>query len=72
VTEAAALAERIVAEAARLLGASDLVPVASAHIDGCRPSRARISTAASTTATAASPSPSGWSHSAGASRCRRR
>ena len=32
---AAALAERIVAEAARLLGAQDLVPVASAHIDGC-------------------------------------
>jgi predicted aconitase len=32
---AAALAERIVAEAARLLGARDLVPVASAHIDGC-------------------------------------
>jgi predicted aconitase len=32
---AAALAERIVAEAARLLGAQDLVSVASAHIDGC-------------------------------------
>jgi predicted aconitase len=35
VTEAAALAERIVSEAARLLGARDLVPITSAHIDGC-------------------------------------
>lgn len=33
--EAVALARRIVDEAARLLGARDLVPVASAHIDGC-------------------------------------
>ena len=32
---AAAIAERIVAEAARLLGANGFVPIASAHIDGC-------------------------------------
>jgi predicted aconitase len=32
---AAAMAMRIVAEAARLLGASTLLPIASAHIDGC-------------------------------------
>ncbi|HZQ00531.1 MAG TPA: aconitase X catalytic domain-containing protein [Reyranella sp.] len=32
---AAAMAMRIVADTARLLGASRLVPVASAHIDGC-------------------------------------
>jgi predicted aconitase len=32
---AAAMAMRIVAEAARLLGAARLVPVTSAHIDGC-------------------------------------
>jgi predicted aconitase len=34
-TEATALARRIVGEAARLLGARDLVPVVSAHVDGC-------------------------------------
>ncbi|HJQ58717.1 MAG TPA: aconitase X catalytic domain-containing protein [Vineibacter sp.] len=33
--EASALALRIVAETARLLGAERLVPIASAHIDGC-------------------------------------
>ena len=32
---AAAMAARIVAEAARLMGAASLVPVESAHIDGC-------------------------------------
>jgi predicted aconitase len=32
---AAAMAARIVAEAARLMGAAELVPVESAHIDGC-------------------------------------
>lgn len=32
--EAAAMAMRIVAEAARLMGASRLIPIASAHIDG--------------------------------------
>lgn len=32
---ATALAARILADTARLLGAQDLVPVASAHIDGC-------------------------------------
>ena len=32
---AAAMAMRIVADTARLLGASKLVPIASAHIDGC-------------------------------------
>jgi predicted aconitase len=32
---AAAMAARIVAEAARLMGAGSLVPVESAHIDGC-------------------------------------
>jgi predicted aconitase len=31
----AAMAMRIVAESARLLGASKLIPIASAHIDGC-------------------------------------
>ena len=34
-TAAAAMAARIVDEAARLLGAPDLVAVTSAHIDGC-------------------------------------
>ena len=33
--EGAAVALRLVAETGRLLGAADLVPVASAHIDGC-------------------------------------
>ncbi len=33
--DAAGLALRVVAEAARLLGAEGLIPVASAHIDGC-------------------------------------
>src|ERR1700704_5835180 len=32
---AAAMAARIVAEAARLMGAAALIPVESAHIDGC-------------------------------------
>ncbi len=33
-TDGAAMALRIVAEAARLMGAPRLIPVASAHIDG--------------------------------------
>ena len=33
--DAAGLALRVVAEAARLLGAARLIPIASAHIDGC-------------------------------------
>ncbi len=33
--DAAGLALRVVAEAARLLGAERLIPIASAHIDGC-------------------------------------
>jgi predicted aconitase len=33
--EGAAIALRLVAESGRLLGAADLVPVVSAHIDGC-------------------------------------
>ncbi|MFX4952355.1 aconitase X, partial [Acinetobacter baumannii] len=34
-TPAAGMARRIVADAARLMGAHGLVPVTSAHIDGC-------------------------------------
>ena len=33
--EAAAMAMRILAEMGRLLGADRLIPIASAHIDGC-------------------------------------
>jgi predicted aconitase len=35
VTPAGAMAMRIVAESARLLGAPRLIPIASAHVDGC-------------------------------------
>ena len=47
--EAAAMAMRIASEMGRLLGATRMVPVASAHIDG-----------ASIMATAAFISPNGW------------